>query len=81
VQVRCITIETKEVGRVGYNVFPFPHSYSSEGLAATHLHLNTHTERETRYIQYGPLHLFQYYCILNILVTGFLLILQICVFI
>jgi hypothetical protein len=79
VQVRCITIETKEVARVGYNVFLFPRSYSSEGLTATHLHLNTHVEKETRYIQYGPLLLFQSYCILNI--TGFLSILQICVFI
>jgi hypothetical protein len=50
VQVRYIIIETKEVARIGYNGFLFP----------THLglHLSTHAEKETRYIQYGPLLLF-----------------------
>ena len=45
VQVRYIIIETKEVARIGYNG----------------LHLSTHAEKETRYIQYGPLLLFQQY--------------------
>jgi hypothetical protein len=33
----------------------------TDGLGATHLglHLSTHAEKETRYIQYGPLLLFQ----------------------
>jgi hypothetical protein len=55
-----IIIETKEVALIGYNVF-FSHSYSGDGLGATHLglHLSTHAEKETRYIQYGPLLLFQ----------------------
>jgi hypothetical protein len=54
-------IETKEFARIEYNVFLFPHSYSGDGLGATHLglHLSTHAEKETRYIQYGPLLLFQ----------------------
>ena len=87
VQVRYIIIETKEFVRIGYNGFLFPHSYSDDGLGATHLglhlsthvgflfphsysddglgathlglHLSTHVEKETRYIQYGPLLLFQ----------------------
>ena len=59
--------------RIGYNGFLFPHSYSGDGLGATHLglhlsthaekkidlHLSTHAEKEIRYIQYGPLLLFQ----------------------
>jgi hypothetical protein len=32
VQVRYIIIETKEVARIGYNGFLFPHSYSGDGL-------------------------------------------------
>jgi hypothetical protein len=61
VQVRYIIIETKEVARIGYNGFLFPHEYSGNGIGATHLglHLSTHAEKETRYIQYGPLLLFQ----------------------
>jgi hypothetical protein len=61
VQVRYIIIETKEFARIGYNGFLFPHSYSGDGISATHLglHLSTHAEKETRYIQYGPLLLFQ----------------------
>ena len=35
VQVRYITIEIKEVSRIGYNAFLFPQSYSGEGLGAT----------------------------------------------
>jgi hypothetical protein len=35
VQVRCITIETKEVARIGYNGFLLPHSYLGEGHGAT----------------------------------------------
>jgi hypothetical protein len=46
-----IIIETKEFARIGYNGFLFPHSYSGDGLGATHLglHLSTHAEKETRY--------------------------------
>ena len=53
VQVRYIIIETKEVARNGYNGYLFPHSYSGDGLGATHLglHLSTHVEKETRYIK------------------------------
>jgi hypothetical protein len=36
-QVKCITIETKEVVRFRYNGFLFPHSYSGEGFGAAHL--------------------------------------------
>ena len=52
VQVRYITIETKEVAHIGYNGFPFPHySYSlGEGIGARHL--SSHAEKETRFIQY-----------------------------
>ena len=52
VQVRYITIETKEVAHIGYNEFPFPHySYSlGEGIGARHL--ISHAEKETRFIQY-----------------------------
>jgi hypothetical protein len=32
IQVAYINIETKEVARIGYNMFPFLHSYSDEGL-------------------------------------------------
>jgi hypothetical protein len=32
IQVACINIETQEVVRVGYSMFPFLHSYSGEGL-------------------------------------------------
>ena len=41
-----IIIETKEFARIGYNGFLFPHSYSGDGLGATHLglHLSTHAE-------------------------------------
>jgi hypothetical protein len=48
------TIETKEASGIGYNGFLFPHSYSGDGLGATHLglHPSTHAEKETRYIQY-----------------------------
>ena len=48
-----IIIETKEFARIGYNGFLFPHSYSGDGLGATHLglHLSTHAEKETCYIQ------------------------------
>jgi hypothetical protein len=56
---------------VGYNGFLFPHSYSGDSLGATHfglhlstrthlgLHLSTNAEKETRYIQYETLILFQ----------------------
>jgi hypothetical protein len=46
-EVRYIIIETKEFARIGYNGFLFLHSYSGDGLGATHLglHLSTH-ERE-----------------------------------
>jgi hypothetical protein len=54
-------METKEVGRIEYNGFLFPHSYSDEGVGTTHLdlHLSTRAEKETRYFLYGPLRLFQ----------------------
>jgi hypothetical protein len=47
VQVRYIIIETKEVARLGYNGFLFLHSYSDDGLGATHrgLHLSTNAAR------------------------------------
>ena len=47
VQVRYIIIETKEFSRIGYNGFLFSHSYSGDGLGATHLglHLSTHVEK------------------------------------
>jgi hypothetical protein len=48
VQVKYITIEIKEV--TVYNGFLIPHDNSGEGR---------HTEKEIRYIQYGPLLLFQ----------------------
>ena len=32
VQVSYITIETKEVARISYNGFLFPHEYSGEGI-------------------------------------------------
>jgi hypothetical protein len=61
VQVRCIIIETEEFACIGYSGFLFPHSHSGDGLGAAHLglHQSTHAEKETRYIQYGPLLLFQ----------------------
>jgi hypothetical protein len=61
VQVRYIIIEKKEFASIGYNGFLFLHSYSGDGLGATHLglHLITHAEKDTRYIQYGTLLLFQ----------------------
>ena len=46
------TIETKEVARIGYNGFLFPHEYSDEGRGAN-------AEKETRCIQYGQILLFQ----------------------
>ena len=48
VQVRYIIIETKEVARNGYNGYLFPHSYSGDGLGATHLGLplSTHAEKK-----------------------------------
>ena len=56
-QVRYIIVETGEFARVGCSEFLFPHSYSGDGLGAG---------GETRYIQYGPLLLFQLYCIVYI---------------
>jgi hypothetical protein len=52
--VRYIIIETKEFSRIGYNVFLFPHSYSGDGLGATHLglHLSTYAEKETLWSLY-----------------------------
>jgi hypothetical protein len=43
--------ETKEFTCIGYSGFLFPHSYSGDGLGATHigLHLSTHAEKEARY--------------------------------
>jgi hypothetical protein len=45
-----ITIEIKEVTHIGYNGFLFPHLYTDEGQGA---------EKETCYIKYRPLLLFQ----------------------
>jgi hypothetical protein len=41
-------METKEVGRIEYNGFLFPHSYSDEGVGTTHLdlHLSTRAGKE-----------------------------------
>ena len=72
VQVRYIIIETKEFARIGYNGFLFPHSYSGDFTRvfmrkkkpAPRPSPESHAEKETRYIQYGPLLLFQQYCIL-----------------
>jgi hypothetical protein len=49
VQVKYIIIETNEFARIGNNGFLFPHSYSGDGLGATHLghHLSTNTEKKT----------------------------------
>jgi hypothetical protein len=51
VQVRYIIIETKEIARIGYNWFLFLHSYSGNGIGATHLglHLSTHAEKLLKY--------------------------------
>ena len=51
--------------------FLFPQSYSDEGICATHLdlRLGTRAEKETRYIQYRPFLLFQWYSILYIINT------------
>jgi hypothetical protein len=55
-----LCIETKEAARIGYNGFLFPHEYSGEGQGEVlGLHLSTHAEKETRYIQYGQILLFQ----------------------
>jgi hypothetical protein len=54
-----IIIETKEFARIGYNGFLFPHEYSGEGLTGFFFRMSSHAEKETRYIQYGPLLLFQ----------------------
>jgi hypothetical protein len=50
--IRYSTIETKEVARIGYNGFLFPHEYSGDGLGAMHLGCrpSTHAEKETHYI-------------------------------
>jgi hypothetical protein len=47
--------------QVKAEVLLFPHSYSGDGIGVAHLglHLSTHAEKETRYIQYGLLLLFQ----------------------
>jgi hypothetical protein len=52
VQVRYITIETKEIAHIEYYGFPFPHYSNSldEGIGARHL--SSHAEKETRFIQY-----------------------------
>ena len=46
-----IIIETKEFARIRFNGFLFLHSYSGDGLGATHLglHLSTHAEKEIGY--------------------------------
>ena len=52
VWIRYSTIKKRR-----YNGFLFPHSYSGEERGAWHL--STNTEKETRFIQYGKLLLFQ----------------------
>ena len=46
-----IIIETKEFARIRFNGFLFSHSYSGDGLGATHLglHLSTRAEKEIGY--------------------------------
>ena len=39
--ITCSTIETKEVARIGYNGFLFPHSYSGDGLGAYGIYFYT----------------------------------------
>ena len=53
--IRHSTIETKEAARIRYNGLLFPHLYSGDGRAR----IGTHAEKETRYIQYGQILLFQ----------------------
>ena len=57
------------MARIGYNGFLFPHEYSGEGQVFPHeysgegrggLQMSTRAEKETRYIQYGQILLFQY---------------------
>ena len=59
--IRYSTIDTKEADRNGYSWFLFPHEYSGDGRGAQHQgrHLSTNAEKETRYIQYGQIRLFQ----------------------
>jgi hypothetical protein len=52
VQVRYITIETKEVAHIGYNGFPFPQYSNSLGEGIGARHLISHADKETRFIQY-----------------------------
>jgi hypothetical protein len=54
IQVRYIIIETKEFAVLDITGFFFRMSTQVLGL-----HLSIHAEKETRYIQYGPLLLLQ----------------------
>lgn len=60
VQVRYITIETKEATRIEYNRLLFPHQYYGEGLGVKHqgLHLSINAEKETCYIKFRQLFCF-----------------------
>ena len=62
---RRITIETKEVACIGYNGFPFPHSYSGEGIGATYiyLHLGTHAWHPTRAACFVSIEMYIVFCI------------------
>jgi len=51
--IRYFTIKTKEAVCIEYNEFLFQHEYLHEGRGAVR------REKETRYIQYGQLLLFQ----------------------
>ena len=55
------TIETKEAARIGYSRFLLQHEYSGEGRGTSHQgrHPSTNAEKETCYIQYGQILLFQ----------------------
>ena len=60
VQVRYIIIETKEFARIGYNGFLFPHSYSGDGLGATHLGLNLSTHAKKNPVISNTGHFFRF---------------------
>ena len=61
--IRYSTIETKEAARIGYKLMGFFFRMSTqvktEVRSTTGRHLSTNAERETRYIQYGKILLFQ----------------------
>jgi hypothetical protein len=56
-----LLLKQKKVASIKCNGFVFPHSYSRNCLSVAYhgFHLSTLAEKETHYIQYGPLHFFQ----------------------